>query len=344
MPMPKLITISACCLLALGTSLDAQRRRRGREEPPPELKHGTFQTDTFDSKAVGRSEYGVYLPKGYDAEKNADKRYPLVIWLHGLYEDHRRWSFRGGAETFDAMIGKGELPELIVVTANGERSSFYINAGKGREYEDLITVDLLEHVEKTYRVASGRDERALMGVSMGGYGALKIAFKHPQIFGVVAAHSAAILPRDPADLEKQFPWLSGRGSRMLSALFGDPVDRERWDAENVLALADDLDAAALAGLKIYFDCGSKDRYGFAAPNEELNAILDKNDIPHTWRLVEGGNHGWRSGYNEEALPYSLQFVAAAWAAGKGASGLDGLLRGPGSGQGKRGDKGDGDRR
>lgn len=320
----QLITISACCLLCL--PLHAQDRRGRRSTPPPPIENGTFETDTFECEAVGRSEYGVYLPKGYGDEENADKRYPLVVWLHGLNEDHRRFQGRGGAAILDKMIGDGELPEMILVTANG-RSSFYINAGEGKEYEDLIATDLLEHIEKTYRVAPGRDQRALMGVSMGGYGALKIAFKHPQIFGVVAAHSAAILPRDPAVLEEQFPWLSGRGARMMEAMFGDPLDPKKWEAENVLVLGDSLEPAELSGLKIYFDCGDKDRYGFDKPNLELHEVLEKDKITHTWRLVEDGNHGWQSRYNQNALPYSLKFVAAAFAAGKGATGLDGLLRG-----------------
>jgi enterochelin esterase family protein len=262
MSTPTLATLSACCLLAL--PLDAQRRRE-RSDPPTALKSGHFTTDTFESEAVGRAQYGIYLPKGYEDEANAERRYPLVVWLHGLNEDERRFAERGGAEVLDRMIGDGEIPELILVSPDGSRS-FYINSGDGNGYEDLVTTDLLAHLEKTYRLAEGRAQRALMGVSMGGYGALKIAFKRPELFGAVAAHSAAILPRDPDQLTVQFPWLQGRGSRMLDAMFGDPIDRERWDAENVLALADRLDPAALSGLHVYVDCGDQDRYGFEAPN------------------------------------------------------------------------------
>lgn len=322
MPTPK--TALVCCLLAL--PLAAQRGREARR--PPVLEHGTFEVERFESEAIGgKAEYGVYLPKGYEDEGNADRSYPLVIWLHGLNEDHQRFHRRGGAAVLDKLIGEGDFPEVIFVTANGGRR-FYINGGEKNDYEDLITVDLSEHVEKTYRVAKGRHQRALMGVSMGGYGALKIAFKHPQMFGVVAAHSAAVMPRDPALLEEKFPWLKrwGGGQRLARSLFGDPLDQERWDAENLLVLGENLDPAELAGLKIYLDCGDEDRYGFAEPNDELHGILGEKKIRHTWRLVEGGNHGWRSGYNQSALPHSLKFVAAAWAAGKGTSGLDGLFR------------------
>ena len=66
-----------------------------------------------------------------------------------------------------------------------------------------------------------------MGASMGGNGALRIAFKHPELFGAVAAHSAAVLPRDPDQLDAQFPWLKrfGGGRRALETVFDKPLDR-----------------------------------------------------------------------------------------------------------------------
>jgi len=322
MPTPK--TALLCCLLAI--PLDAQRGRESRRAP--KLEHGVFEIERFESEAIdGKAEYGIYLPNGYHDEANAERRYPLVIWLHGLNEDHQRFHRRGGAAVLDEMVGAEDFPQAIFVTPNGGRS-FYINGGDAKRYEDLITVDLMEHIERTYRVAAKRSQRALMGVSMGGYGALKIALRHPQLFGVVAAHSAAILPRDPSTLEDKFPWLKrwGGAQRLARSLFGDPLDQERWDAENVLAIGDGLDRAELAGMKIYIDCGDEDRYGFAEPNGELHEILSEKKISHTWRLVEGGDHGWRSNYNQRALPHSLKFVAAAWAAGKGTSGLEGLFR------------------
>jgi S-formylglutathione hydrolase FrmB len=292
--------------------------------PSPEEKesrgksalHGTFGTDDFEAGALGgkASHYGVYLPEGYDRPENADRRYPLVIWLHGLFEDHRRFADRGGIEIVDRMIAEGRLPPLVLVTAKADRS-FYINGAGGGQWEDLITTDLLEHVQSTYRVSEDRGQRALMGVSMGGYGALKIAFKHPELFGVVAAHSAAILPRDPDQLDEAFPRLKewGGAQAILRQLFGEPLDRTKWKQENLLLIADRLEAKSLDGLRVYLDCGDHDRYGFDAPNTELHEILKERGIEHSWRLVAGGNHGWQSNYNREELPHSLEFVAAVWA-------------------------------
>ena len=310
----------------LVATLPAQRSREDRN-PPKDLEHGEFYTDTFRSKALGRSiGYGIYLPAGYNDEENKDRNYPMAVWLHGMFEDHERFHRRGGTNILDKMIGDGEVPEMIFVTADGGRSSFYVNGEKDR-YEDMITEDLLAYIAEEYRVSEKRCERALMGVSMGGYGALKIALRNPQLFGVVAAHSAAVMPRDPGELEERFPWLKrwGGARGALGKIFGDPVDRELWDRENLLVLAEQLEPKTLGGLKVYMDCGDEDRYGFQEPNQELHGLLEAKRVPHTWRVVEGGNHGWRSGYNQAALPHSLAFVAGALAAGRGSAGLKGLL-------------------
>jgi S-formylglutathione hydrolase len=190
-----------------------------------------------------------------------------------------------------------------------------------------VTKDLLAHVDATYRVRRDRAGRAIAGVSMGGYGALKIALKDPQRFGVVAAHSAAILPPDIDRLAEEFPFVTGRGAALLAAVFGDPVDEERYRAENVLELAAGLDTERLAGLKIYFDCGDQDRYAFHKTNQRLHELLEDRKIPHVWRLVEGGGHSWGAGFTQEALTHSLRFVAKAFAVGSATAGLGAALGG-----------------
>ena len=97
----------------------------------------------------------------------------------------------------------------------------------------------------------------------------------------------------------------------------------------MLQIAESLTSKQLDGMKVYLDCGTADRYGFAKPNEELHEMLTKSKIEHDWRLVEGGDHGWRTQYNQRAIPHSLEFVARALTASKGKAGLGGLLGSPG---------------
>ena len=250
-----------------GIPVDGATGQRNRDRTPaPNLEHLTFSEEEFESEALGRDvPFGIFLPADYGDEKNADKTYPLVIWLHGMWEDHRRFRTRGGGEILDEMTGKGEVPAMIFVCANGGRSSFYINGARpDSAYEDMVRKGLIAHLESNYRVSKERGARAIAGVSMGGYGALKIAMKDPSAFGVVVAHSAAVLPIDHKEVLERFAWLrqGGRGRQFMAAVFGEPVDEKKWSSENVLVLARDSNADRLDGLKIYFDCGEQDRYGF----------------------------------------------------------------------------------
>lgn len=330
---PHVLALVSTLLASVVLAPDAPGQRRGGRDsgPPPKLANLTYAEKSFESAALGGREatYGVFLPADYDAEENQDQRYPLVIWLHGMWEDHNRFLRRGGGEVLDEMTGEGSFPKAVFVCADGDRSSFWTNAvQKDSNYEDLVTQDLLAHLEKTYRIREDRGGRAIAGVSMGGYGALKIALKDPSLFGVVAAHSAAVLPPDLEQLFEEFPWLQGRRAQLVSTVFGDPVDEERYRAENVLALAAEVEPEKLAGLRIYFDCGDEDNYGFFRTNQQLHELLEKREIPHTWRPVEGGGHSWGAGFTQAALTHSLRFIAQQFAAKQATKGLEGLL-GPG---------------
>jgi S-formylglutathione hydrolase FrmB len=324
--MHRLLLVPIVLFLVGSALLPAQRRRW--DDRMPEFRHVEYRNERFESPALGGREqaYGVFLPIGYDDEENADETYPLVIWLHGLFEDHRRFAFRGGGEVLDEMIGDGDFPPCVFVCAEGDRSSFWLDAGEDRNYESMVVEDLLAHLEKTYRIREERGQRAITGTSMGGLGALKIALKHPDAFGTVSVHSAAILPRDPKDIEREFPALR-RAGRIAESLFGDPIDIDRYEAENPLCLVDEADPEILSALKIRFDCGSNDRYGFAKTNVRLHEALEEREIDHEWLLVEDGDHGWGSGYNQAALPAALRFLARSFATESGLSGLGGLLPG-----------------
>ncbi|MGC6487182.1 MAG: alpha/beta hydrolase [Planctomycetota bacterium] len=294
------VTLSA---LALLSALPAQRRGR-RDRSPREMQHFTYSEERFDSEAVGRRmPYGVYLPKGYDDDANKQQRWPLIVWLHGMWEDHNRFHSRGGAQMLDKAVSEGWLPPCVFVTANGGRSSMYMNRGKER-WQDLISDDLLKHVCASYRVREQRDGRALMGVSMGGMGALRIAFTEPELFGAVAVHSSAVFAKDPDDMPARLKGFAGRLG------FGDPIDKQVWKKVNPTCIADRLDEASLEGLRIYFDAGSDDRYGFDSGNKLLHACLEQRGIPHRWRLVDGGGHSWGDRFQDQTLPNSFRFVGA----------------------------------
>lgn len=313
--------------------------RRPRGGSDVEMKNLTFQEKSFHSEAIDAdSQYGVFLPKGYDAPENKDVQYPLVIWLHGMFEDHLRFHDRGGAAVLDQVVGDGKLPPCVFVTPNGGRTSLYVNR-KDARWEDLITKDLIAHLEKTYRISKARDQRAITGVSMGGMAALRIAFSQPELFGAVAAHSAAVFGEDPEQLPDR---MKGFAKQLgLDEVFGDPIQKEPWQKANPLCLALKLDKQSLHGLRIYFDAGTKDRYHFDEGNKLLHEALDKQGIEHTWRLIDGGGHSWGANFEDQTLPHSFAMIGEMFAAASGkAHGLDGLSGALGGKDGKGGDAGD----
>jgi S-formylglutathione hydrolase FrmB len=205
----------------------------------------------------------------------------------------------GGFNLVEDLWERHQLGDLLIVTPDGG-SSFYINSHDGRHrYEDFFLREFLPHIEKRYRIQPGRASRGIAGISMGGYGALHLAFRHPELFGSLGAHSAALLERVPTVTVGDSRELAR--SRILGDVFGSPLDPIFWRQNDPLSIAR---TARLAGLQIYFDCGSEDDFGFEAGASALDRILSSRHIPHEFHLYPGG-HNWV--YFAEHLPALLQF-------------------------------------
>jgi len=257
------------------------------------------RTERFLSPSLGREvSYAIDLPPSYAA--SGDRRYPVVYALHGLFEGPGFWQGRGLGDALHRLQERGQVPELVVVAVDGD-NSFYVNGPLGK-FEDLVTRDLVAHVEKTWRVVPARKGRALFGVSMGGYAALRMALSHPDLFCAVATHSAMLLLRAPAADQG-----AGRGQMAaLNRAFGDPLDAALWAANDPLERARTLDPKTAPAL--YFDCGTADRYGLAAGNAELHRRLGERGIAHTFAL-NPGDHGYE--YVLSVIDDSLRFLADA---------------------------------
>ena len=258
-----------------------------------------MQPASFRSASVGRDVVvAVQLPPSYTTAP--ERRFPVVYVLHGLFESQAFWEGRGLAAQAETLWAAGQVPELVVVAINGG-NSFFVNGPAGR-FEDLVTTDAPAWVEASYRVIPGRRGRGLWGVSMGGYAALRIAFRHPEVFRAVATHSAMLLEAPPSASD------GARGGQMAAfhQVFGDPIDAALWRASDPLALADTADPKTAPGL--YFDCGEQDRYGLFRGNGDLHLRLEARKVPHTFGLFPG-SHGYD--YVHTVLEKSLSFLGGA---------------------------------
>jgi enterochelin esterase-like enzyme len=131
----------------------------------------------------------VYLPPGYKTD--VTRRFPVLYWLHGGGQDQH-----AGAPVvarIDAKIRAGEIPPFIVVLPQALPDVRYINSKDGTiPLEDVLMKDLIPYVDAKYRTIARREARAIEGFSMGGFGALRLGFKFPQVFGVVSALAPSI--------------------------------------------------------------------------------------------------------------------------------------------------------
>jgi S-formylglutathione hydrolase FrmB len=257
------------------------------------------RSGTFVSVSLGREvSYVVDLPRSYASSES--RRYPVVYALHGLFEGSGFWERRGLAPILARLREAGTVPEFLVVAVDGG-NSFFVNAPGGR-YEDLVTKDLVAHVESAYRVVPGRRGRALLGVSMGGYAALHVAFEQPGLVAAVATHSAMLLERIPSPDQGAGRWHMAA----FNKVFGDPIDPALWADNDPLAGARKVDPKAAPLL--YVDCGAEDRYGLAKGHRELHEILDGRGVAHVFELPPG-DHGYE--FVRTRLGRSLVFLGKA---------------------------------
>lgn len=258
----------------------------------------TLDCSQIQSTILARSvNYCVALPADY---QSSNKRYPVLYFLHGMFEDDRSWAERGGKELLDSMLAKGEIGPFLVVMPDAGKT-FYVNSFDGKDrYEDFFTGEFIPYIDQHYRTIAKPAERGLFGVSMGGFGSLHIGLRHADLFGAVSAQSAALLPKFPNPFPATRRWQFY--AQVLQGPFGSPLNEAYFEANNPITLAEHPEA--FQNLKLYFDCGDHDRYGFQEGNELLDQVLTSKHFPHQFAL-RNGDHGWS--YEADYMHYALTF-------------------------------------
>jgi S-formylglutathione hydrolase FrmB len=231
--------------------------------------------------------YCVYLPSGYDAgaAEHPARRYPVLYFLHGLGDNEQTLFNSGGWTLVDDLRNQHKMGDFLIVAPEGRRT-FYINSADGSvRYNDFFLQEFIPHIEGKYRIRSGRAERAISGISMGGYGALRFAFAHAELFSAVSAQSAALISESPQTLDAA----SQAGAPLtgvLGSVFGKPINVAHWNDNSPFALAK-RNAAALRKTAIYFNCGQDDNYGFEKGAAALHEELQKESVKHEYHAYPG---------------------------------------------------------
>ncbi len=243
--------------------------------------------------------YCVYLPASYDAgsTKHPPQLYPVLYFLHGLGDNEQTLFNSGGWTLLDDLRRQHKIGEFLIVAPEGRRS-FYVNSADGSvRYSDFLLQEFIPLIEAKYHIGKKRNNRAISGISMGGYGAIRFAFSHPEAFSAVSAQSAALITESPQQLDTASRSGAPLG-KVLAAVFGDPINVAHWKDNSPFVLAQE-NAAGLRKLAIYFNCGQDDNYGFEKGAAALHEQLRKEGVKHDYRAYAG----------DHSLPYFLSHFA-----------------------------------
>lgn len=253
-----------------------------RTQTTAPAKNARVQTVSFQSQLVGKTlPYNVVLPVGYDQPAARAMRYPVLYLLHGLTGHYDNWTTRTKVSEYAAAY------EIIIVTPEGN-NGWYTDSqmAPAEKYETYIIKELIPDVDRRFRTVAKREGRAIAGLSMGGYGALKFGVKYPSMFAFAGSMSGApnVASWTHEELKSfEFIW------RSLHLVFGDDGSATRT-ANDVPKLYGELSAEAIAALPyIYVDCGTEDPL-FPA-NQSFVSILASRKIPHEYRQLPG-RHSW----------------------------------------------------
>ncbi len=219
--------------------------------------------------------------------EQAQGPFPVLYLLHGLSDDHTAWTRRTSIERYITGV------PLIVVMPDGGRSWYSDSkANPNAAYESYIINDLVGFVDSTFQTKASRGGRAIAGLSMGGYGAFKLALQHPDMFCAAVSFSGAVDMQ--SRLDSQPAWTAEH-----QLIFGGNIGGTR---EDILTLLKECDPAIRPAL--WMSCGIEDF--LIDDNRRTHETMESLGIPHFYREDPGYGHGWN--YWDLMIQEALVFI------------------------------------
>ena len=226
------------------------------------VPHGSVEVNWLRTAVINGEtrQVFVYTPPGY--EKNPKQRYPVLYLLHGSGDTAESWTQVGATNLIlDNLIAEKKAQPMIVVMPLGHAVPFGSAPEIQRKnvplMEEFMLKDLLPWAETKYRIALGRQNRALAGLSMGGGQTLNIGFGHLDLFSSLGVFSSATQPEFAEKFKTVLADAKGTNAKL-----------------NVF----------------WYGCGDQDP-AFVRAKDTI-ALLNKHQIKHTFRTYEGGLHTW----------------------------------------------------
>jgi putative tributyrin esterase len=276
--------------------------------------------ERFFAPSLGvEKHYVVYLPPSYDAAPRP-RRYPVIYYLHGLWGSESDWVSNAGIDVIADSLEAAGMLDVILVMPDGD-DAWYTNwaepptyeacaadAGAGKaaptycvrtpRYADYIAVDLVRHIDSTYRTLADRRHRGIAGLSMGGYGAITIALAHPDVFAAAASHSGVLSPlyagphpfAPPPHYQTAIDSVIKEwGARwpLIAPAFGHSI--QSWEARDPARLARRLKSTGGPVPALFLDVGTED--GLVDESRAFHAELAGMGIAHSYTEWPG-KHDW----------------------------------------------------
>lgn len=235
-----------------------------------------LREESLQSAALGRAmKYRVLVPEHY---RGSERRYPVLYLLHGLNGNYTDWTTRTNLAEYSRTL------PLILVMPDGE-NSWYTNAAASPQdrFEDYILTDLHADVVRKYRTVNSRYGRAIAGLSMGGYGALKMALKRPAAFAVAGSFSGAFSVTQPGGIEARLNEVERERTLKIFGA-GDTPGRRDNDVYALAAAAKPANTPYL-----YLDCGTTDF--LLEDNRKAVAAISASGLAYEYHEVAGA-HSW----------------------------------------------------
>jgi len=241
-------------------------------------ENGEVVTFKLSSKLMTREiPYRVVFPPGYKFDKL--ERYPVIYLLHGLTGHFDNWIDKSNLKLHAAFH------KFIIVTPEGDNGWYTDSATKpNQKYESYIIEELVPEIDKKFRTIANRSGRAIAGLSMGGYGALKFGIKHPETFSLAGSFSGALGVVSFTETARAVAFM-----KSINAIYG-PADSETRKANDLFKLVREAKPEKIKSMPfLYIDCGTED-FLFQNNRDFVTLLLEKN-VPHEFRQLPGG-HNW----------------------------------------------------
>jgi len=248
------------------------------------VQAATVDTVLTHSAAMNKDIKAVVIkPDDY----SASKKFPVLYLLHGFSGNYSDWILK-----VPSVKKMSDLYNIVIVCPDGGFASWYFDSPVSKEwqYETYISKELIAYIDSHYSTIADRAGRAITGLSMGGHGALYLAFKHLDLYGAAGSMSGGV------DLR---PFPDSFGIEQVLGKYSEFP--QRWEQNSVINMVYLLKPNSLA---IIFDCGSSD-FLFEA-NKALHEKLLERNIPHDF-TVRPGSHSWD--YWGNSINYQVLFFS-----------------------------------